>query len=50
MMSWTPLNACKEHGRGVLTDANGTRIVGVWNNGRRAETGHPGDFVLTCIL
>eukprot|EP00435_Cladocopium_sp_Y103_P060545 s25_g22.t1 len=26
-----------EHGRGVLTDASGTRIVGVWNNGRLEE-------------
>ncbi|CAK9044589.1 Phosphatidylinositol 4-phosphate 5-kinase 6 (AtPIP5K6) (1-phosphatidylinositol 4-phosphate kinase 6) (Diphosphoinositide kinase 6) (PtdIns(4)P-5-kinase 6) [Durusdinium trenchii] len=27
----------QEHGRGVLTDASGTRIVGVWNNGRLEE-------------
>lgn len=26
-----------EHGRGVLTDPSGTRIVGVWNNGRLEE-------------
>ena len=25
----------EEHGRGVLTDAFGTRVVGVWNSGKR---------------